>query len=218
VIKISVVIRGKTMVSFFDKLRKGMGADNNPQKELPQDQPEKIGEADGKEMADEKPKKQKLKRRPEAAKSIKVDLEEPNNAATEESLPNQSEKRAIGKKKEWASIAGEAEGQLAVDVYQTENDLVIQSAIAGVRPESLDILIEGDMVTIRGAREKPEETGEKNYFYQECFWGPFSRQIILSVEVDPSRTEALLKEGILTVRIPKIERERKRKIIVRGQN
>jgi len=108
-----------------------------------------------------------------------------------------------------------SEGQLAIDVYQTEKELLIQSTIAGIRPEDLDIFIEGDKVSIKGKREKPIEEGERNYFYQECYWGAFSREIILPVEVDPSRAEASFKEGILTIRIPKIEREKKRKIAVK---
>lgn len=107
------------------------------------------------------------------------------------------------------------EGQLAIDVYQTERELIIQSAIAGIKPEDLDISIEGDKVTIKGKREKPTEKEERNYFYQECYWGPFSREIILPVEVDPSRAEASFEEGVLTIRIPKIEREKKRKIEVK---
>lgn len=106
-------------------------------------------------------------------------------------------------------------GQLAVDVYQTETELVIQSAIAGVKADSIDISLEGDMVTITGTREKPQEDSERNYIYQECYWGPFARQIMMSVEVDPSRTEASLKDGILTIRIPKIDKEKKRKIVVK---
>ncbi len=114
------------------------------------------------------------------------------------------------KKEKWF----EPEGQLAVDVYQTENDLVIQSAIAGIKPENLDISMERDVITIKGIREKPfEEKGD--YFSQECYWGPFSRKIILPVEVDPNRATAEMKEGILTIRIPKILREKKRKIVVK---
>lgn len=109
----------------------------------------------------------------------------------------------------------ESEGQLAIDVFQTEKELVVQSAIAGIKLEDLDISIENDKLTIKGKREKPLGDEEKNYFYQECYWGRFSREIILPVEVDPSRAEATFKEGILTIRMPKIEREKKRKIEVR---
>ena len=107
----------------------------------------------------------------------------------------------------------EPEGQLAIDIFQTENDLIIQSAIAGVKPESLDISMEKDIIIIKGTREKPfEKNGD--YFAQECFWGPFSREVILPTEVDPNQVKAEMKEGILTIRIPKILREKKRRIII----
>lgn len=118
-------------------------------------------------------------------------------------------------KEKWPGLSGEPEGQLAIDVYQTENDLVIQSAIAGVKPDILDISMEKDVVNIKGSRQRPfEENGD--YFSQECFWGPFSREIILPADVDPNRAEATMKDGILTIRIPKILREKKRRIVVRG--
>ena len=120
-------------------------------------------------------------------------------------------------------------GQLTVDVYQTENELVIQSAIAGVRPEDLDISLEGDVITISGERRKPSAAPEEraspnevgreekgDYFSQECYWGKFSRQIILPVEVDPNKIEATLKDGILTIRTTKLQKEKKRRITVRG--
>jgi len=107
----------------------------------------------------------------------------------------------------------EPKGELAVDIYQTEKDFVIQSAIAGVKPEDIDISIEDDIITIKGIRDKP--TKEKaDYFSQECFWGPFLKEIILPVEVDSGRAESVMKDGILTIRMPKINKERKRKITV----
>ena len=109
----------------------------------------------------------------------------------------------------------ESEGQLAIDVYQTEKDLVIQSAIAGIKLKDLDISIEKDRLTIRGKREKPAESEKVNYFYQECYWGPFFREIFLPVEIDPAKADASFKEGILTIRMPKIEREKMKKIEVK---
>lgn len=106
-------------------------------------------------------------------------------------------------------------GQLAVDVFQTEKELVIQSAIAGIKLKDLDISIEKDRLAIKGKREKPAESEKVNYFYQECYWGPFSREIILPVEINPSKAQAFFKEGILTIRMPKIEKEREKKIEVK---
>ena len=131
-------------------------------------------------------------------------------AADSASVATSAKEAALEDKEKWF----EAEGELAIDVYQTETDLVIQSAIAGVKPEDLDITLERDILTVRGVRQKPfEETGD--YFTQECYWGPFSREVILPVEVDPDRAEASMKDGILTIRIPKILREKKRRIKVR---
>lgn len=110
------------------------------------------------------------------------------------------------KKKKWF----EPEGQLAVDFYQTSRDFVIQTAIAGIDSKDLDILIEKDMVTIRGRREKPQESSDIKYFYQECYWGPFSREIILPQEVDTGHSEADMKDGILTIRMAKIDKEKKK--------
>ncbi len=109
----------------------------------------------------------------------------------------------------------ESEGQLTIDVYQTEGEIVIKSAVAGVNPDDLDIDITGDTVTIRGKREVERGVSEKDYFYQECYWGKFSRSIILPVDIDSEKTTATLKNGILTVRMPKIKKDKVRKIKIK---
>jgi HSP20 family protein len=108
----------------------------------------------------------------------------------------------------------EEEGQLAVDVFQTENEIVIQSTIAGVSAEDLDITIENEMVTIAGERKKPQEIPPENYFYQECYWGPFSRSIILPEQIKAEEATAELKNGILTIRLPKAEKVKVTKLKV----
>lgn len=110
----------------------------------------------------------------------------------------------------------EAEGQLTIDVYQTDDDIVIKSTIAGVKPEDLDVNINNDMVTIRGERKQDEEITPENYYYQECYWGPFSRSVILPVEIVAEKAEATMKNGILTLRLPKADTTKTRKIQVRG--
>jgi len=108
----------------------------------------------------------------------------------------------------------ESEGQLTIDVYQTPNHIIIKSTIAGVAPEDLDITITNDMVTIRGKREKDEEIKTDDYYYQECYWGAFSRSVILPTDVQADEAEASLKNGILTIRLPKIEKVKTKKIKV----
>jgi HSP20 family protein len=127
-----------------------------------------------------------------------------------------SEKNERSKNPEIEKGWPEKEGQLSVDVYETEKDLVIQSAIAGIEVNDLNISIEKDMLLIKGLREKPNPGEKRAYFYQECYWGPFSRQIVLPVEVDNSRAEAVIQKGILTIKIPKIKREKKTTLEVKS--
>lgn len=98
------------------------------------------------------------------------------------------------------------EGQLSVDVYQTKNDIIIKSTIAGVRPENLDISIVNDMITVKGTRQKDAGIKKDDYFYQECYWGGFSRSIILPMEVQQNKIEATLEDGILTIKLPKVKK------------
>lgn len=109
-----------------------------------------------------------------------------------------------------------ADGQLTIDVYQTDNDIVIKSTIAGVKPEDLDVSINNDMVSIKGERKNEEVVEHGNYYYQECYWGSFSRSVLLPVDVIPEKADAALKNGILTIRLPKADTTKTKKIQVRG--
>ncbi len=110
----------------------------------------------------------------------------------------------------------DAEGQLTIDVYQTPTEIIIKSTIAGVSPEDLDITITNDMITIKGKREKDEVIADGDYYYQECYWGAFSRSVILPVDVEAEKAEATMKNGILTIKLPKIEKIKTKKIKVVG--
>lgn len=104
-------------------------------------------------------------------------------------------------------------GQLAVDVYQDKDNVIIKSTIAGVKPEDLDISINNDMVTIRGTRRKDEEIADEDYFYRECYWGGFSRSIILPQEIKVEGVQANLKNGTLTLIMPKASKTSRVKVI-----
>lgn len=126
----------------------------------------------------------------------------------------EAEMQPLAKKESgWHS---EVEGQLTVDVFQNPNEIVIKSTIAGVTIDDLDISITNDMVTIRGERKKDEDVPAEDYFYQECYWGAFSRSIILPVDIEAEKAVAVFKNGILTIRLPKIEKVRTRKIKIMG--
>lgn len=103
---------------------------------------------------------------------------------------------------EWDSDNYE-EGQLSIDVYQTQKSIIVKSTIAGVNPEDVDISINNDMLTIRGKREEKKQTNSDDYLYKECYWGAFSRSIILPVEIEANKIEAILENGVLTVVLPK---------------
>lgn len=116
---------------------------------------------------------------------------------------------------EEVDISDEREGQLAIDVFQTPDALVVESPIAGVDSDDLDINITNESVTIRGRREHRTDIKEADYFYQECYWGRFSRSVILPQEIDPDKAEASIKNGVLTVILPKVKRQKTKKLKVK---
>ena len=120
-----------------------------------------------------------------------------------------------GDEKNWME-EGNEEGQLTVDVHQTANDIIIQTMVAGVDPDDLDITITRDMVTIRGTRKKEGHVSDENYFYKELYWGSFSRTILLPQEIDPDGAEATEKNGLLTLKLPKIDKEKKKHVRVKA--
>lgn len=109
----------------------------------------------------------------------------------------------------------EDDGELTVDIYDRGDAIVIQSTVAGVKPEDLDVSITADTVTIRGKRQRSEEIDEKNYYYKELFWGAFSRTVILPEEIDDSASEASLKNGLLMIALPKKKRPVAQKLKVK---
>jgi len=119
-----------------------------------------------------------------------------------------------GSQEEWLS---EYEGQLTIDMYQTKDNVIIKSTIAGVKPEDIDVTIANDMVTIRGERKRDFEASSEDYFYQECYWGSFSRSVVLPVDVDIENVGADLKDGILSVVLPKAAKARAKKVKVAGR-
>ncbi len=182
------------MPSFFEKLKNSMGVEEE--------------EYENEEIEEERPKQKK---------SLLKAKDKKNEDDEKKKIPvKSSSKEAAVPSKEEAPDWFEPEGELAVDVYQTDTEIIIQSTIAGVKAEDLDISIESDTVTISGERKNIVQDKGKNYFYQECFWGAFTREIILPEEIDGARAEASMKDGVFTLRIPKIERQKIKKVKVRG--
>ena len=110
----------------------------------------------------------------------------------------------------------DSEGQLPVDVYQTPNEIVIRTFVAGVRPDELNVSISRDMVVIEGSRDERDTVGEDDYFTRELFWGSFSRTILLPQEVDVDNSSAGAKDGLLTLILPKLDKARQTKLRVKA--
>jgi len=219
------------MASFLEKLKKGMKIEGKEEPEIEMEESEEMETEEGEEPKKaEKTKSKKAKEiemevRPlekegKRFSSIKISDEdkkekreikiENKKEATQEEVQETTPQNSKKRETNWL----EPEGQLAIDVYQTENELVVVSAIAGIKAADIDILLEKDILSIQGERRKPaQENGD--YFFQECFWGRFARQIILPVEVDPNWVDAKLKDGVLIIRMPKIMRDKKRKISIK---
>ena len=108
------------------------------------------------------------------------------------------------------------DGELVVDVYETDSDFVVLAAIAGIQIKDIDISLEKDMMIIKGNRGLPHDAGDKKYFYQECYWGPFSRKIVLPENISIDDADAQMDKGVLTIKIPKNENFGKGKIGVKA--
>jgi HSP20 family protein len=108
------------------------------------------------------------------------------------------------------------EGHLTIDVYQTDDDIVVRSTIAGAHIEDIDIQVTKDTVTIKGSRKSDEQIHSESFFHRELYWGTFSRAVILPMDVDPEGARANYKNGILTIRLPKLEKARTKKLKVSG--
>lgn len=105
-------------------------------------------------------------------------------------------------------------GQLAVDVYETKERLVVKARTAGVNKSDLDVSIADNTLSIRGTLSAGNESDVENYFVQECYWGEFSRSIALPVPVKEDEIEAVLKDGVLTISFTKLKQDSVKKIQV----
>jgi HSP20 family protein len=231
-------------MSFLSRLKQNIGVEEEEGDELEEEEPKrkkiKVEKVETIKSAGKKIKKilKKKKQKKEEEEIEDEDADESNDEELDEEAEKEleellgdeefeEEEEGEEERKETEKISktkkpdfslknlGNPEGELAVDVYQTAKDIVIEAAIAGIDSDKLDVFIESDTVTIKGEREGCAVDQDKSYFYQECYWGAFQRRIILPEEVDASRGKAELKKGILCIRIPKTERKKRRKIDVK---
>ena len=133
----------------------------------------------------------------------KIENEDKDNNREEELFENSREDNSDNE-----------EGQLTIDVYQNDDFIIVKSIIGGASSNDLDISITNDMVTIKGARKNPDEIKTEDYYYQECFWGNFSRSVILPCDIKTDEVKATMKNGILTIKLPRIEKNSSMKVKV----
>jgi len=124
---------------------------------------------------------------------------------SKESLPRDRKEEIV--QEEWMSDT--SQGQLVVDIYEKEEALIIESTIAGVKAQDIDITIEPDLIVVRGERKKPKKIENRRYYYQECFWGKFSRTLVLPFPIKPDQVKANFKNGMLIISLPKAEEKSK---------
>jgi len=125
----------------------------------------------------------------------------------------EGKERNLSKEPKWEE---EIDAELTVDVYQTPTDIIVQTMVAGVQPDNLNISITRDMITIRGKREENQSIDKDNFFVQELYWGSFSRTISLPEEVDPEEAEAIEKHGLLIIKLPKLDKNRETKLKIKS--
>jgi HSP20 family protein len=107
------------------------------------------------------------------------------------------------------------EGELAVDVYETPEHIVVQAMVAGVRPDALDVSITREKCVIRGRREAPSDASLDEYMHRELYWGAFSRSVALPEEVEVEESNAAEDHGLLTIKLPKINKHNETKLEIK---
>ncbi len=137
-----------------------------------------------------------------------------DNLAADGQVPEQAQAPQPGPTEDEWDEDETVPGQLAVDVYETREKLVVKARTAGVNKNDLDVSISDNQLTIRGTLSAGNEDGVENYFLQECYWGEFSRTIALPVPVKEEEIEAVLKDGVLTISFGKVKQDTVKKIQV----
>lgn len=132
---------------------------------------------------------------------------------TEDTPPSQRDHRA---EEVWVASPDGYEGQLAVDVFHDDKNVYLKAIIGGIQPDAIEVHLNNDMITIKGKRVPPDTAiAPDHYYIQECYWGGFSRSIILPVDIITDQVEAKIEHGVLTITLPKSNRPKNAMIPVK---
>jgi HSP20 family protein len=132
----------------------------------------------------------------------------------DDDAPADNNKPAQSNNEDWDEDEAAVPGQLAVDLYETKEKLIVKARTAGVNKNDLDVSISDNTLSIRGTLSAGTEENVENYFVQECYWGEFSRSIALPVPVKEDHIEAILKDGVLTISFDKVKQDTVKRIQV----
>lgn len=130
----------------------------------------------------------------------------PARSQQPQNTPGQPHQDEWGQAEPAQAKGAEETGELAVDVYETPNQIVIQTMVAGVRPEKLDVAISREECTISGRRQPPRDVPPEDYHTEELYWGAFSRTVSLPTEIEIEEAQANESHGLLTITLPKVDR------------
>lgn len=149
------------------------------------------------------------------AQALQNELAQSQTLYTEDTPPSQ---RLTPTDEMWIDASNEGyEGQLAVDVYQDKKNLYIKAIVGGIEPDAIEVHLNNDMITIKGKRIQPDESiTSDQYYIQECYWGGFSRSIILPVDVQNDQVSASTENGVLMITLPKSKRPRNTRIPIKS--
>ncbi len=137
--------------------------------------------------------------------AVRLEDDEPGNRELDEP----SSKRGVFEELE-------EEAQLSVDVYQNPTEIIVKAMVSGVKPDDLDVSITRDSITIRGERREERTVSDEDYLHKELYWGAFSRMVPLPEEIDVDEAEAVEKNGMLILHLPKLDKNRQARIRVKG--
>ncbi|AKM84393.1 TPA: hypothetical protein DCZ46_03525 [Candidatus Campbellbacteria bacterium] len=143
-----------------------------------------------------------------------VDIDELDKSSDNKKSHDEDNDYEENEEKNWME---EEEGELTIDMYQDNDNVIVKTMVAGVKPEDLDVDISRDMVTIRGKREESHEVENQDYFSRELYWGSFSRTITLPTEINIDEAQAEEKHGLLTLILPKTDKGKKAKLKVKSK-
>ena len=211
--------------SFFEKLTGTINIeDEENNMPIGEEEPERIQIRDQEEKSIQIPQENiptsvsinQYAQEEEKEKEVRKD-EEPAVAESYSVTKEEEEEPEIqNKKEEEDEEAKEEDGELAVDIYENENEIFVQAMIAGVEAKDVDVSITRDSVVIKGSRQNMANVPNKNYYNKELYWGKFSRKILLPEEIDAEKSEAIEKHGLLILRMPKLNNKKIQKLEVKA--